>query len=141
MRHRIIIDTNVFIAALRSRRGASHHLFLLIGSGKFETFISTALILEYQDVALRMLDETALQPNDLEAILDYICAVSQTKDIFYLWRPYLPDPNDDMLLELAVASQSDAIITFNRRHFYGAERFGLKVLTPKQFLKQIGEIK
>ncbi len=136
---RIVIDTNVFIAALRSRRGASYRLFLMLDSGLFETLISMSLILEYEAVASRMLSEIALDAEDLEAILDYICTVSFTQSVYFSWRPYLQDPADDMILELAVAGQCDVIITFNRRHFQGVERFGLGVLTPKQFLGLLGE--
>ncbi len=137
---RIVIDTNVFIAALRSKRGASYRLFLMLDSGRFETLISTSLILEYEAVASRMLAETALDAEDLEAILDYVCAVSFTQHVYFSWRPYLRDPADEMILELAVAGQCDVIVSFNTRHFQGAERFGLGVLTPKQFLRLLGEI-
>ena len=136
---RIVIDTNVFISAIRSQYGASYRLLNLIDSGKFHVFISATLILEYEEVALRLLHQTNLTPNRLEAILDYISLVAYSQKIYYLWRPLLRDADDDMILELAIAGQCDAIITFNTKHFSGAERFGVQVLTPKQFLKQIGE--
>jgi putative PIN family toxin of toxin-antitoxin system len=137
---RIVIDTNVFVAALLSRRGASHRLLKLIDSNEFQTFISTPLVLEYEDVALRMLEKTTLTEEELGIIIDYLCAAAHPQEIFYLWRPFLRDAKDDMVLELAVAARCDAIITFNLRHFEGAERFGIKILTPKQFLRQIGEL-
>jgi predicted nucleic acid-binding protein len=63
--------------------------------------------------------------------------VAELTEVFFLWRPYLPDPDDDMVLELAVASNCDAIITFNRRDFAGASRFGVRILTPGEFLREI----
>lgn len=138
--YQIVIDTNVFIAALRSRRGASHRLLLLLGSEKFATNISVPLILEYEAVAKRQLDELPLSEQDIEDILDYLCAVASHITVFYLWRPFLKDPKDDMVLELAVTANCDFIITYNKRDFEGVEQFGIGLLTPKEFLQEIGEL-
>ena len=70
-------------------------------------------------------------------IIDYICSIGRKAEIYYLWRPFLSDPNDDMILEVAVADGCDAIVTHNVRDFTGAETFGIDVLTPKDFLKLI----
>lgn len=136
----IVIDTNVLVAALRSKRGASYKLLTLINSEKFRTRISVPLALEYEDVAKRLLADIPLTEQNVDNILDYLCAVAQRQQIFYLWRPFLQDPNDDMVLELAVAANCDFIVTYNKRDFRGAERFGLRVVTPKEFLKEIGEL-
>jgi len=135
---RIVLDTNVLIAALRSNRGASHKLLLLIDSGLFDVCVSVPLVLEYEAVAKRKIKDTALTEEDVEVILDYICAVSQSKKIHYLWRPNLPDPDDDMVLELAVTASCTHIVTFNGYDFIEAEEFGVKIITPKEFLKIIG---
>jgi len=71
---------------------------------------------------------------------DYLCQVALRREIFFLWRPFLKDPKDDLVLELAVESECEFIITYNRRDFAGTEKFGIKVLTPKEFLKKLGEI-
>jgi len=134
----IVIDTNVLVAALRSNRGASHKLLLLIDSGLFDICVSVPLVLEYEAVVKRQIKDTALTEDDMEAILDYICAVAQSKKIHYLWRPNLPDPDDDMVLELAVAAGCTYIVTFNIQDFVEAEGFGVKIVTPKEFLKIIG---
>jgi len=136
----IVIDTNVFVAALRSRRGASHRLFMLIGSEKFGINVSVPLILEYEDVAKRFLADIPLTEQEVDDVIDYICAVANRKKISYLWRPFLRDSRDDMVLELAVAAGCDCIVTYNRRDFQGVECFGLEVMTPKEFLKEIGEL-
>ena len=138
MRH-IVIDTNVFVSALRSRQGASHRLLLLIGRGAFEVDISVPLIVEYEDAAKRMAREVGLAHADIDDILDYICAVAHRRRIHFLWRPFLKDPQDDQVLELAVESESDGIVTHNVRDFVGVEQFGVRVVTPQEFLRQIGE--
>jgi len=138
--YQIVIDTNVLVAALQSKRGASYKLLMLIDSGKFSTHISVPLVLEYEDAAKRLLEDIPLTEQDIDDILDYLCAVAQHQQIFYLWRPFLKDPKDDMVLELAVTANCDFIVTYNEKDFRGAERFGLRVVTPKEFLEEIGEL-
>jgi putative PIN family toxin of toxin-antitoxin system len=139
--YQIVIDTNVWIAALRSKRGASYKLLSLIDSGKFEANLSVPLVLEYEDTAKRLVGEIPLTERDVDDILDYICAVAHHRRIYYLWRPFLSDPRDDMVLELAVTAECDFIVTFNQSDFVGVEQFGLSTLTPKEFLQKIGVVK
>jgi predicted nucleic acid-binding protein len=91
--------------------------------------------LEYE-AALRQ--QTTAASAVIEAILDYHCAVGEQHQIFFLWRPYLADPHDDMVLELSVTGHCDYIVTYNTRDFAGSERFGIRPLTPDEFLTQIG---
>ncbi len=114
---------------------------MLIDSGKFETNLSVPLALEYEDVGKRLLPQTKLTKSAFEDILDYICTTSNHHEIYFLWRPLLKDPKDDMVLELAVAASCEYLITFNEKDFVGAEKFGIKVLEPKVFLQRIGELK
>ena len=136
---RVVLDTNVLVAALRSVRGASFRLLSLMGAGAFEIALSVALVLEYEDALRRHLARSPFTEEELGELLDYLCTVAHRQEIFYLWRPVLRDPGDDLVLELAVASQCTAIVTFNERHFMGCETFGLRVLTPRAFLDEIGE--
>jgi putative PIN family toxin of toxin-antitoxin system len=136
----VVIDTNVLLAALRSRRGASHRLFRLIGDERWRMNLSVPLFLEYEDVIKRPGAGLSLSVEELDDILDFICASAGLREIFYLWRPVLPDPKDDFILELAVESRSDFIITFNLKDFVGLERFGIEVITPQEFLRKLGEI-
>lgn len=137
----VVIDTNVLVSALKSKRGASFKLLTLIGQNKFDINLSVPLILEYEDVAKRLIGGTALNEEDTNDILDYICSVSNRREIFYLWRPFLKDPKDDMVLELAVTSNCDMIVTYNKKDFKGVEEyFGIRLLTPKELLLEIGEI-
>ena len=134
----IVIDTNVVLAGLRSPRGASYQVLTLLGRDLFDVHISVPLILEYESVAVRHLDDLPISNSDLDDVLDYICRVGVAHEIYYTWRPFLSDPDDDMVLEVAVASGSAAIVTFNKHDFRGCERFGLRLLTPAELLKEIG---
>lgn len=134
----VVIDTNVIVAGLRSNRGTAFQLLQLIGSGKFEINISVPLVLEYQDVLLRQIANINLSKEDIDDLVDYFCLVGNQHKIYYLWRPTLRDPEDEMLLELAVSAQCDYLITFNIRDFQGIEQFGVVVLRPIEFLELIG---
>ena len=137
---RIVIDTNVFVSAPRSKRGASYKLIKLIGKGKFKVNVSVPLILEYEKAAKESIKTISLTIGDIDDIIDYICATSKHQKIFYLWRPFLSDPKDDMVLELAVAAQCDYIVTYNRKDFQGIDNFGIRVINAREFLKKIGEL-
>jgi len=136
----IVLDTAALVAALRSRRGASYRLLRLVGTERFDINLSVPLCLEYSDACHRLVGQTELSSTDVEDVLNYLCRVAKRWSIFFLWRPFLPDPDDDMVLELAVVSQSDGIVTFNRKDFAGVEQFGIRVWTPREFLQKIGEL-
>lgn len=137
---RIVLDTNVLIAALKSRKGASFRLIELVGTDRFTISVSVPLILEYEYAAGKLAESIGLTERDIENILDYLYRIAEHRRIFFLWRPFLKDPNDDMVLELAVESESDYIVTHNIRDFEGVGQFGLKAISPREFLKVIGEI-
>lgn len=137
----IIIDTNVLIAALKSKRGSSYKLLISIEDGFYVPNVSVPLFVEYESVAKREGMLVGLSAEDIEAILDYLLSKSSIRKIFYLWRPFLRDPTDDLVLEVAVESQSEYIITFNKKDFRGVDKFGIKVLTPKEFLIEVGALK
>jgi putative PIN family toxin of toxin-antitoxin system len=134
----IVIDTSVLIAGLRSARGASHQVLQRIGSAEFNLSVSVPLVLEYEAVAKEHARDLGLTFGDIADLLDYICSVAAPRAIFYLWRPFLPDPRDDLVLELAVEANADCIVTHKRRDFAGAEQFGVKIVSPGAFLRQLG---
>lgn len=140
MLKRIVIDTNVLVSAMRSRRGASFKLLSLVGEGRFDIAVSVPLVLEYEQVLMAQISELSLSERDVGALLDYLCLVGHRQEIFFLWRPQLPDPRDDLVLELAVNAECSSIVTFNLRHFRGADRFGVKAVEPAIFLREIGEL-
>jgi putative PIN family toxin of toxin-antitoxin system len=138
----VVIDTNVLVSALRSKRAVSYKLLSIIDHKKFSTNLSVPLLIEYEDAAKRIINEIALNLKEIDHILNYICSVSTHRKIYYLWRPFLKDPKDDLVLELAVSSKSGNIITYNKKDFSGVTKhFGINILTPKEFLFKIGEIK
>ncbi len=134
------MDTNVLVAGLRSRKGASFRLLSIVDSGKFKLAISVPLVLEYEAAAKKHLRASGLSASDVDAVIDYICAVAGHHKIYYLWRPFLPDPRDDMVLEVAVVSNATAIVTCNGADFKGIEELGLRAITPRDFLSEIREI-
>lgn len=130
-----MLDTNVLVAAVRSRRGASFALLEHLGGEAFDVAVSVPLVLEYEDALLR--HRGLLTTSDVGDILDYICSVARQQQVFFLWRPLLRDPKDDMVAEVAVAAGADAIITHNHRDFSGVVRLGPKVWSPQQLLARI----
>jgi putative PIN family toxin of toxin-antitoxin system len=136
----VVLDTNVVVAALRSRTGPSFRLLSLVGrSEKFRIHLSVPLVVEYEDAAKRHATRLGLTYQDVEDVLDYLCAVGRLHEVYFLWRPVLRDPKDDLVLEVAVAGSCHGIISYNKRDFAGAEQFGLWVLTSREFLQRIGE--
>ena len=134
-----VIDTNVFISALISRRGASFKLLNNVGRGFFNIAISVPLILEYEDVTKRMIgSRIMLSGQDIDDIIDYLCSIAIPTTIYYLWRPTLNDVKDDMVLETAVAAGCQHIVTYNISDFREAQRFGIQPVTPVQILDSLG---
>jgi len=136
----IVIDTNVMIAGLRSRRGSAFRLLTLVGTGRFGIHVSVPLVLEYEEVLLRELPHLHISRDAVDDALDFHCTVATRHQIFFLWRPYLRDPSDDMIMELAVAAQCNYIVTYNIRDFAGVEQFALRAIEPTAFLREIGEL-
>lgn len=136
----IVLDTNVVYAALRSKRGASYRLLSLLESNKFEINLSVPLVIEYEDVLKRKQKTLTFSEAKIDQFLDYLCIVGNWHEVFFLWRPVLNDPGDDMILELAVRSGCQYIITYNKRDFKGVDQFGIELATAKEFLQIIKEI-
>src|SRR6266496_4388104 len=136
----VVIDTHVIIAALRSKKGASNKLLSLVGTRKFEIHDSVALILEYEDVLQRQRTELGLSQDEVSLFIDSLCAMAQHHKIYFLWRPFLTDVNDELVLELAVSANCEYILTHNVRDFKGSEKFGIIAITPKEFLQVIREV-
>lgn len=138
---RFVIDTSVVVAGLRSRRGAAFRVLEEIGGDRFEIALSVPLVLEYEDALGRHAGAAGLSRSDIDTLLNYFCHVAHRQAIFFLWRPFLPDPNDDHLFELAVAAGCEGIVTYNVRDFAGVGQFGIRVLEPADFLRRIGVLK
>jgi len=131
MRLNIVLDTNVLVAALKSSRGSSFRLLSLVEKDFFVVHVSTTLITEYEAVLKRGI--TVLTAAEIDNVIDFICSRAVLNKIFYLWRPVLKDPGDDFVLELAVKANA-AVVTWNGADFKHAARFGIAVMTPREFL-------
>jgi len=135
---RVVIDTNVVLSSLKSKKGASYALMALLPSDKFEMALSVPLYNEYQDVLTRPQNMTgASSRTDILAFVRYLASIAYRKNIFFLWRPWLKDPKDDMVLELAVAANCDYIVTYNLNDFKNIASFGIKVIEPADFLRSL----
>jgi putative PIN family toxin of toxin-antitoxin system len=132
----VVLDTNVLVAGLRSRRGASFALLQKFGQGEFEIALSVPLLLEYEEVLLRE-GMVPLGRAAVEAVLDFLCKRARQQSVFYLWRPVLRDPKDDLVLELALNAGAERIITFNERDFAKAQPLGVRAQRPRDFLESL----
>ncbi|GAB4090388.1 PIN domain-containing protein [Hydrogenophaga soli] len=131
MKPQIVLDTNVLLTALKSSRGTSHRLLSLLTEDRYQLHVSAPLVAEYEAVLKRgMLN---LSPQQIDDVVDFVCAKAVHHKIFYLWRPALKDPGDDFILELAVKAHAQ-IVTWNVADFRQATRFGIQVVTPGDVL-------
>ena len=139
MKPRIVIDTNIIISALKSSHGAANRLLSIIDEEKYISWISVPLVFEYEEVIRRIFPR--MSEEIVNNFLDYICNMSVTSPIYFLWRPMLQDAKDDMVLEVAVASSADFIVTYNLKDFFVAKDFGIKLASPRDILVLTGEKK
>jgi putative PIN family toxin of toxin-antitoxin system len=137
---RAVLDTNVLVAGFRSRRGASFAVLTKAARRTFEMLASTSLFLEYEEVLKRPEHriENGLSIDDVDRALRGLAAIIEPVEVRFLWRPQTRDPNDEMVLEAAVNGRADRLVTFNAKDFAPAATFGLSVVTPQVFLKEIG---
>jgi putative PIN family toxin of toxin-antitoxin system len=137
---RIVLDTDVMVAAIRSDRGASRALLEAVLAARVMPLISVPLMFEYEAVMCRPehLKASRLSADDVGVLLDAVAAMAEPVRLAFLWRPALADPDDDMVLEAAVNGRADAIVTFNRRHFTAASQFGVAVLSPAEVARRLG---
>src|SRR5690349_14255873 len=109
----VVLDTNIVVTGLRSKKGTAFRLLSLVGQGHFEICLSVPIVLEYETVLMDQLEQLHLTGADVDNFLDYFCSVGKRQEIHYLWRPFLKDPKDDLVLELAIAGSCEAIVTYN----------------------------
>ena len=135
----LTLDTNILYQALMSKTGASYFILQQVRNRKIQIALSVPVFFEYQDVLTRdeSLKDFELKLNDVEKFLRFIAYIGKTFEIYFLLRPNLKDEKDNKIVELAVTSQSDYLITSNTRDFKNAElKFDqLRIITPGEFVK------
>ena len=137
---RLVLDTNVVVAALRSDTGASRQLLLRALDRRLFVLASVPLMLEYEAVLTRpeQMEMTGLTLEQTITILDGLAAVCEPVPLRFLWRPQLKQPTDEMVLETAVNGRADFLVTFNVRHFHGAAHaFGIRVAPPAEVWREM----
>lgn len=137
---RVVLDTSVVVAALRSRTGASNALLRHVARRELAPLVTTALFLEYEDVLRRPEQRLAhgLTLDQVDRFLSALASVCEPVDVRFQWRPQLSDPNDEMVLEAAVNGRADRLVTHNVRDFLSAGvKFGLPVVRPGELLLEL----
>jgi putative PIN family toxin of toxin-antitoxin system len=138
----LVLDTNVVVSALRSSAGASHRLLQLVDQGLFQVGLTTPLVFEYEAVCKRLTGSATLTAEDVDRLIDYLCQVGKRCVVHFGLRPSVADPDDEMVLEAAVASGSAWIVTHNVRDLTrGAARYGVEVLPPAEALRRLGVVR
>ena len=136
---RLVLDTDVIVAAMRSPTGASAELLRRADNGLVTLLLNVALALEYEAVCLRPdhLSAAGLASAEAMIFVDQVIAMAAPVVSRFRWRPRLRDPGDELVLETAVNGQAAAIVTFNRRDFVGAAQFGIAVRLPSEALRSL----
>jgi putative PIN family toxin of toxin-antitoxin system len=135
-----VLDTDVLVAALRSAKGASRELLYMVGRREIVAVATVAMMAEYEAVLKRPMHLHAanLTSEQVDTFLDTLASFFIPVTPYFIWRPMLRDPDDEMLLEAAVNGGAKLIITFNTRHFIrAAHRFGITVLKPSEALRRV----
>lgn len=136
---RIVLDTGVIVAAMRSPKGASARLLTLVRQGSCTLLASVALALEYEAVCKRKEHRQAagLSLREAEQFTDALIAMAEPVNCYFAWRPQAPDPGDEMVLEAAINGRAAILTTFNTKDFRIAPSFGIEVLLPRDALRRL----
>jgi putative PIN family toxin of toxin-antitoxin system len=134
---RLVLDTAVVVAALRSAAGASRQLLVAALEKRFELLLSVPLLIEYEAVLTRKehLKAAGLKAGEVMELLDALAMVSEPVVPHFRWRPLLRDPNDDMVFEVAFNGQADVLVTFNKRDFQSLGPGNLQIASPAEALR------
>ena len=136
-----IIDTNILVAVFlrENKQSYSYQLLMKCLSGEIRPQMSNALFAEYLDVLFRntVMASSVYSNNDRQNILEEFFSRADWSNIYYLWRPNLPDEGDNHLIELAIASQTKYIVTMNQKDFEGELKSNIRVIKPKKLLSEV----
>jgi putative PIN family toxin of toxin-antitoxin system len=134
---RVVLDTNVVVAGVRSSRGASFQWLLAALERRYTLLLSAPICLEYEAVLTRSehLSAAVATVADVRRLVDALVAVAEPVEIRFLWRPDLRDPDDAKVLEVAVNGRADWLVSFNVPDLAVAARFGINVARPAAALR------
>jgi putative PIN family toxin of toxin-antitoxin system len=138
---RAVLDTNVLVAAFRSKTGASFEIFRRLLNGEWNSVLSNHLVYEYEEVLKRDAASLSLTSGDVDELLNAICARGEEWSLTHEWDPVLADPDDEPLVQLAQESSALVIVTHNTRHLQPAAKLGIQVLKPREFLVKLRQLK
>jgi putative PIN family toxin of toxin-antitoxin system len=139
---RLVLDTSVLVAAVRSDQGASRRLLMAVFGGECRILVSASLLIEYEAVLKREEHRAASGASiqDVDGLLDALARIAEPVEISYLWRPHLADPGDELVLETAVNGGAEMIATFDLRHLASAAaRFGIAAARPGTVVRRLRE--
>jgi putative PIN family toxin of toxin-antitoxin system len=137
---RIVLDTSVVVAGLRTRLGAANAVLREVARRHLVPLATPPLFLEYEEVLKRPEHRLAhgLPPEASDEFLAELAALIEPVEVHFQWRPQTPDPNDEMVLETAINGKADALVTYNVADFaVAAKRFKISVLSPADLLKKV----
>lgn len=137
---RVVMDTDVVVAAMRSLQGASASIVREARAGRITLLMSVPLVIEYEAVCLRPdhYQAAGLGPDEAGEFIDALVAMAEPVKTHYLWRPQLTDPKDEMVLDTVVNGRADALVTFNLRHFGPVSRlFGIRLMAPRDLVLEL----
>ena len=137
---KVALDTDVIVASRRSRSGASYALLRALQAGELDAVASVPMMLEYEAVLMQSEQRlaTGMSTQDVQDFLDELAVLLIPVTTWFLWRPRLRDPDDEMVLDAAINGAAEAIVTFNAQDFLsGAAVFNLRILTPAETLLEI----
>jgi putative PIN family toxin of toxin-antitoxin system len=140
-KQRAVLDTNVLVAAFRSRTGASFEIFQRLRRDEWTAILSNYLVYEYEEVLKRDAPALSLSLTDVDQILNAVSARSEEWPLRHDWEPVLEDPDDEPLVQLDQESSALVIITHNTRHLQPAVALGIQVLKPREFLAMLRQLK
>lgn len=140
MLRRVVLDTSVVVAGLRSRSGAGNAVLRLVANRRLRLLATPPLFLEYEDALKRPEHRLVhgLIIEQVDAVLAELAALIEPVEVHFQWRPQVRDPGDEMVLEAAINGRADALVTYNVTDFsVASQRFQIPVLRPANLLRKV----